>query len=185
MDIIDKVVISWHILVSIISGILCSIIRSHISHKPIINLTIVDLIYRDCVIYIQLLTTSINIALSSCLLTNDKVLDFPLALFYATVLYYVISCAAISISVSSFLRLLSILNNSEEAGIQLLGLDDRAIVHIRIASLVISTLTIFFAFLVFNSVPPGMVVLVTRCQFHQHSMSSFYTRRSQKRKKAA
>ena len=97
MDIIDIIVIAWYVLVSIISGILCFLIRCHILEKPIINLTIVDLIYKDCVFYIQLLTTSINIALSSCLLTNDKVLDFPLALFYATILFYVISCAAISI----------------------------------------------------------------------------------------
>ena len=92
---------------------------------------------------------------------NDKVLDFPLALFYATILFYVISCAAISISVSSLLRLLSILNNSEEAVIQILGLDEKVIVYIRIGSFAISSLTIFVALFVFNSVPPGMVILVT------------------------
>jgi hypothetical protein len=161
MNIVDISVITFFSLISIISGILCSIICRYISEKPLVEQTILDLIYKDFITYIQLLTPITSIAVSSCLITAENVLEFSLGLFFSTITFFIVNCAAISILIGSFLRLLSILKNSEAAGIQLLGQDDRAIVYIRISSFLITSLKIFMALVLFNCVPPAMMILVT------------------------
>jgi hypothetical protein len=59
-------------------------------------------------------------------------------------------------AISSFLRLLTILKHSEEAGIQLFGTDDQAIMLIRTVAAFSSVAIILAANLVFETVPPAV-----------------------------
>ena len=58
-------------------------------------------------------------------------------------------------------RLLTILNSSEEAGLQLLGPDDKAIITVRLISILTSILTVMVAHLIFNSLPPILPILIS------------------------
>ena len=58
-------------------------------------------------------------------------------------------------------RLLTILNSSEEAGLQLLGPDDKAIITVRLISILTSILTVMVAHLIFSSLPPILPILIS------------------------
>ena len=150
----DIVVIFWLSVIVILSGIFCSVVFAYISNKAPVEQTIIDLTYKDCLIYIFFMTLSSNTAFINCLMAADNVLDFCVALFYADVILFFISCVCISVAISSALRLLTIVSSSQENGIQLLGPDDRAILKIRFVAMGLSAVSILIANIVFQSFPP-------------------------------
>jgi hypothetical protein len=117
--------IGWLTVTTILSARLCSIIHAHITSKAPIEQTVIDLINRDSILYLLFLTLSMNLTLISCLIADKSFLEFSFAFFCSILIYFFIISLAISFAVSSGLRLLSIVNVSVEAGVQLLGPDDQ------------------------------------------------------------
>ena len=100
---------------------------------------VLDLIYIDCVIHIFCLTASLrhsviqifcvtaslSLIFIAGLISADLTLPHLAALVTSNVLnFFFIETGATSMTVGRFLRLLSIVKSSEEAGIQLMGSDD-------------------------------------------------------------
>jgi hypothetical protein len=85
-------------------------------------ITLVDLLYKDTIIYIYLLVFSFSIALIHCLLENEsQMLDYSFAVIYSAIKMFFVCCILIALIFSGGLRLLSLLRNSKEAGLLLLG----------------------------------------------------------------
>ena len=159
MSTIDYLVILWLLMLIALSALLCSIIHGHISDRALIDTTIVDLIYQDCIVYIFLTMASFSVSFIHCLTSADLTLDFWSALVYSVLFYQWIGCLASSQIASSSLRLLTLIRMSEEAGIQVLGSDERAIRLIRAASFSASSVIIFVAVVILNSFPPAIPIL--------------------------
>ena len=104
---------------------LCSIVHGQISRKAPFEQTVIDLINRDCILYLLFLASSMNLTLISCLIAEGNFLEFSFAFCSSILIYFFIIGLAIPLAVSSGLRLLSIVNVSAEAGVQLLGPDDQ------------------------------------------------------------
>jgi hypothetical protein len=117
-------------------------IHRYISRKSLISITLVDLIYCDTLVYIYLLCFTLTIAFIHCLLQLEAelTLDFVMARIYSVIGEFIIFCLTVSLIVSGVLRLISIVQNSEAAGIQLLGPENIAIVKIRILSITLAVL---------------------------------------------
>jgi hypothetical protein len=137
---ITPVLIVWLILNLVISLPLYKVIYCQISSKALVAITLVDLIYRDTIIYIYLLLLAASSALVHCLLANEPnlTLSYDLATFYSAIMLFFVCCITSSLVFSGGLRLLSLMKNSEAAGLQLLGPDDIAINKVRIISILTS-----------------------------------------------
>jgi hypothetical protein len=151
--------VAFLLFVIILSGLLCSIIYRHISNKPPVQTTIIDLIYKDCVVYIFTMTVLFSFIFICCQFSNDFTLSYQLVVVLTNIVCLVGECGCVSMIISSFLRLLTILRSSEEAGIQLLGEDDKAIVVVRTVSVFMSLCIVLVANLVFETVPPPVNLL--------------------------
>jgi hypothetical protein len=92
--------ISFLILTILISGKFCFIIFKHISEKAPIDQTIIDFIYRECILFIHLLTASLSIAVISCLVSEGFALDDELALLLANPIFFFICSAAVLLTIS-------------------------------------------------------------------------------------
>lgn len=160
MNFLDLFVILWLVMLILASAKVCIIIHKYISNKAPIEVTIIDLVYQDCIVYIFLLMLTFSVSFIACLLSPDLTLDFWLALTYSILIYLWFGCLASSMCVSSSLRLITLLRMSEEAGIQMLGSDDQAIKVIRASSFVASSGFIFIAVFILNSYPPAVPVLM-------------------------
>jgi hypothetical protein len=114
---ISVVTIVWLVLVTLASAYLCYVIYSYIKQKAPITQTVIDLIYKDCVICLFLLTTIFALTLIGTQLSEDYTLTHTSARVASNLLYFFMEFGSILMSVSSLLRLLTIINNSEEAGI--------------------------------------------------------------------
>ena len=152
--------IALYLTIVFISGILNSIVYQHISKKALIDQTILDLTYKECLVNIFLMTFSLSVALISCLIANENSLEFIPALLLSNVVFFLICTTSNFLSVSCVLRILTIINNSEEEGLQLLGSDNKAIIKIRILSTGISLFIIIFGNLILNSFPPIWALLL-------------------------
>jgi hypothetical protein len=153
---LEGIIILWIITTMFVSLILCATIHKYISEKPVISLTLVDFIYRDIIVYIDLFSLSMNMGVVFCILSNNDshTLDFYSALVFAFLTYLFMHCIAISLFICGTLRLISLVKNSEESGIQLLGPDFHAIVKVRWIS-VVTTILIFTVESVFFSEYPS------------------------------
>ena len=160
MSTIDCLVILLLLTLMALSGLLCAIIHNHIKRKRLIDKTIVDLVYQDCIFYIFCTMISFSAAFIQCLSSADLTIDFWSALVYSVLIYLFIGCLASSTIASSSLRLLTLVKMSEEAGIQVLGSDDRAIRLIRLTSFFTSSGFIFAAIIMLNSFPPAIPILM-------------------------
>ena len=138
MSTIDYLVILWLLMLIALSALLCSIIHGHISDRALIDTTIVDLIYQDCIVYIFLTMASFSVSFIHCLTSTDLTLDFWSALVYSVLFYQWVGCLASSQIASSSLGLLTLIRMSEEAGIQCLGDDSSAITRVRILSVTVA-----------------------------------------------
>ncbi len=123
MNFFDATAIFWSCLTLPISLPLWTTIYKIISEKAPIEQTIVNLIYLDCIIYFYLANWSMGIAFTGCILFHEYKMDSSLATLLSSSIYFWLTCGFTSLSISSCLRLISIVKKSEEAGIQLLGLN--------------------------------------------------------------
>ena len=160
MNAADIAVLVWLCFMVVASCIACSTIYQYISNKPPIDQTIIDLIYQDCFASIPLFTLSLSVILMTCLNSQDQALSFPLGLVFANVIYFFVGFISVLMAISSFLRFLSFLYVSEEAGLQLLGPDDNAILLIRCSSIIITLFTMMFGQAVLNTYPPVLAQLL-------------------------
>ena len=119
---------------------LWSIIYTFISKKPLVSVTLVDWIYRDTIVYIYLACCAYSIALIHTTFAGNInfTLKFEFAIFYAFLINFLINNVYFGLTIAGGLRLISLMNNSEAAGLQLLGPDNEAILKIRFASPIIS-----------------------------------------------
>ncbi len=92
MTFIDTLVIFWTMVLITTSALLCYVIHKHISNKAPVELTVIDLLYQDIIIYIFLFMVSFSGALIHCLSSKDLELDFWPALVYAILLFFWMGC---------------------------------------------------------------------------------------------
>jgi hypothetical protein len=159
MEMYNLIVIALFLTILFISGILYWIVHQHISKKALIDETIIDLTYKECLIYIFFLAISLGIAFISCMLANENSLELLLSILLSDVVVFFIDTTSNYLSIGCILRILTMINNSEQQGLQLLGPDDRAIIKIRIFSTAFSLFTIIFGNLILNSFPPILRLL--------------------------
>jgi hypothetical protein len=156
MDVLRITAVAFLLLVIICSGFLCAIIHRYISNKAPVQTTTIDLIYKDCVVYIFAMTVSISTIFICCLSTDNFTLSYSMAVALTNIVYFIFECGCVSMLISSFLQLLTMLRNSEEARIQLLGNDDKAIAFVRGTSVIFSLILALVMILVLETVPPAV-----------------------------
>ena len=114
----EIVVIMWCISCLTVSLLLCLTIGEYISTKPLVNLTLVDLIYQDTLVYMYLLATGAYIGLISCILSTNGLqsISFTWSVVLALLTNICINSISVSMIFSGSLRLISMIKNSEEPG---------------------------------------------------------------------
>jgi len=102
----------------IISLPIWQIIYKHISKKPLLEVTLVDWIYRDIIYYYIILSCCASAGIIHTLLYDDEnfSLSFELGLFYSICINISTNLICISLVFSAVLRLISLIKNSEAAG---------------------------------------------------------------------
>jgi hypothetical protein len=164
-----SVSILWLILIQTLSTFPCFVIHQFISKKKFISVTLVDLIYRDTIIYIYLICLMSSTATIHCLSVNNDNLtqSYEIATGYSVLISFFVSCLSISLSFSGVLRLISVIKKSEAAGLQLLGPDNIALNKIRLVSVTFSSIFPCLMISLFNA-HPGMFPL-----FYETESTSF------------
>lgn len=150
-----------HAIVIICCGYLCSIVHKHISSKAPISKTIIDLIYQDCNVHIFLATSTLSGIFTLCLFSSDFTLSHTTAVVVSNIFYMILEIGAVEMTVSSILRLITLLKTSEEVGIQLFGTDDKAILIVRVVAAVAAVTVLVLANVAFETAPLS-VDLLTR-----------------------
>jgi len=92
------------------------IICKHISKKPIVSISLVDLIYRDIIAYIISLNFFVSTAIIHTLMQDELSLTKEVALIHSMAVNFSTNTICISLIFSAGLRLVSLVRNSEEAG---------------------------------------------------------------------
>jgi hypothetical protein len=121
METYNLIVITLFLTILIISGILYWIVHQHISKKALIDQTIIDLTYKECLIYIFFLAVSLGISFISCMLASENSLDLMLAILLSDVIVFLINITSNYLLVGCILRIITMINNSEQQELQLLG----------------------------------------------------------------
>ena len=109
---------------------LWQIIYKHISKKPLLSVTLVDLIYKDMTIYTNLLCLFASAGIIHTLMYDDEslILSYELALFYSVCINFASNSICISLIVSAGLRLISLIKTSEAAGEARIELSKKGII---------------------------------------------------------
>ena len=94
------------------------IIYKHISKKPILSVSLVDLIYRDTIFYVLFLDFFASTAIVDSLMYGGDSfsLTWELALVHSITINILSNTICISLTFSAGLRLISLVRNSEAAG---------------------------------------------------------------------
>ena len=94
------------------------VIYKHISKKPILSVSLVDLIYRDTIFYIISLSFFISTGIIHTLMYDGENfrLSYELALIHSIAVNVSVNTVCLSLIVSAGLRLISLIKNSEAAG---------------------------------------------------------------------
>ena len=131
-----------------------------ISTKKLISLTVIDLIYSDVVIYNNLVCLFSSAAIIHSLIrnTHDLALSYELALTYSLAVVFFVTIASVSLILSGILRLLTLVKQSEEAGLQLLGPENLAIAKVRWISIVIAATLPICLVKIFNAEPGKLII---------------------------
>ena len=159
MHLLNILVILWLVLCLAVSLILIKTIYDHIRLKAVSSVTIIDLTYSDCLICLHCFGIVYSSGIIGCLLTKTQTLDFITSLIIAEAMYISVCYILCGLTITAILRLISLVNNSEEFGIQSLGPDDAAIWKIRILSHTISFGLPFVGLIFFQSIPGFFAVL--------------------------
>lgn len=160
MDFIDILVIFWIGLTLFVAFLLCATIVKYISGKATASLTIVNLIYKDVIIYINLFCLSVYIGIILCILSNNSEhsIDFRTSVILSLFIYTFFHNIAISLSISGTLRLITLTKLSEEFGLQMLGPDSLAIYKVRFVSFFLSITLVVYA-IIFQEFYPTTIDL--------------------------
>jgi hypothetical protein len=132
---------------------LFKIIYNNIHKKSIIAITIVDLVYSDCIFFIFCYCLIFVIAVSACLVSETTSLSFSLALILSLASYFALCNILWSLAITGILRFTSIIKKSEQAGIQCLGPDYIAVWKIRMISIAATSILILSGHFFFNTFP--------------------------------
>jgi hypothetical protein len=141
-------------------------IAKFISQKSPSSLTLIDLIYRDCIFLNYVVNFNLSVGNLGCLISPDTTLDFIPAFTIAASSLISTLLLTMSLFISGLLRLLTLITKSEEFGIQLLGPDDIAIWVVRAISFTFSIILYLTAALVFQILPGFFYVF-----YHDESFS--------------
>jgi hypothetical protein len=130
--------VAWLFLNLVVAVPLLETIYKHIKEKAVVQVTLVDLIYCDLIIWIFLISLVYTVAIGHCIVQLDanSALDDFYATLYSRIFEVILFFLSTSLILSGGLRLLSMVKRSEAAGLQLLGPDDTAIVITRCIYLV-------------------------------------------------
>ena len=155
MEFVDIILIVWSFITLTLSSLLSVTIYQYISEKPTVSSTLVDLIYRDIIILIYLLSLGTLVAIISCICSSNglQTLSFEWSVFFSLLTNAFLNWIAVSMIFSGGLRLMSLLNNSEQCGLQLFGPDNLAIKKVRFISLFLSIVVIMLGSLIFKAYP--------------------------------
>jgi hypothetical protein len=91
--------IVWLFLTQLFSLFPCFVIYQSISKKPILAVKLVDLVYRDIIIYNHLICFVSSTPIIHCLCLNNETLtlSYTFAMAYSTLVNFFISCFSISL----------------------------------------------------------------------------------------
>ena len=153
MENLNFVVICLIVLFLALSLPMIKIIYLHIHQKPILSQTVIDLCYSDCVILLYCFNLNFAFGVCYCLASPTTTLGFLPALILSVAAYFFLCNSLWSLSISGILRFITIVKNSEQAGIQVLGTDSVAIWKIRCISLVLTSSLLLTGILHFQSLP--------------------------------
>jgi hypothetical protein len=134
---------------NLVSLPLYSVIYKQLSKKPLVSVTLIDLISRDLMVYVYLQCLTMAVGVIHCLVEfeNGVALNYIFSTLYASIFEIMVFCISISLILSGGLRLITLIKKSESAGHQLLGPENIAIVKIRVISVLLSVA--YESFLVF------------------------------------
>jgi len=152
--------IIWVLLTQFLSFFPCFVIYQFISKKQILSVTLVDLVYRDTITYIYLSCLVSTTSIIHCLSVHNDTLtvSYEFATVYSVTVSFFVSNISISLIFTGVLRLISVIQKSEAAGLQFLGSDYIALNKIRFVS--ITSSLIFPCFMVsFFGAHPGLFQL--------------------------
>jgi hypothetical protein len=113
---INVFTIVWLVVEALVSAYLSSVIYRYIEQKAPITQTVIDLIYKDCVVCLFLITTTFALAVIGAQLSDNYSVNPSSAWITTNFMAFFMEYGSILISVSSLLRLLTVLNTSEEEG---------------------------------------------------------------------
>ena len=159
MQLFNILVILWLVSCLAISFILIKTICDHIRLKAVSSVTVIDLTYSDCLICLHCFGIIYSSGIIGCLLTKTQTLDFIMSLIIAEAMFFSVCYILCGLTITAILRLISLVKNSEEFGIQSLGSDDVAIWKIRILSHTISFGLPFVGLIFFQSIPGFFIFL--------------------------
>ena len=146
-------IIGYLIIVLILSVPLTIVIFRSITLKPLAYQTLVDLLYRDCIVYNYFCNFCFSLGIIFCLGSSTETLDFGFALILTLFWYFVINLISLSLSLAGILRMTSLWNNSVDQGIQIFGPDKFAIRVVRFASILIGIVFISIVSLLMQIFP--------------------------------
>ena len=151
--------ICWMSTCILIAIPLFKTIYSNIHNKPIVAITIIDYAYSDCLFFLFCFCFSFAIGVSACLLSETTTLSFSLSLLLSVASYFVFCNSLWSLAITGTLRFISIIKNSEQAGLQRLGPDYIAVWKIRLISFGLTSCLLLTNQIVFDIFPPFFYTL--------------------------
>jgi hypothetical protein len=97
---------------------LWQIIYKHIAKKPLLSVTLVDLIYKDIIFHTLSLCFFASTGITHTLMYNDESFSLPyeFAIFYSVCINFASNSICISLIFSATLHLISLIKNSEATG---------------------------------------------------------------------
>jgi hypothetical protein len=131
------------------------VIFQTIAQKPLASQNILDLLYRDCIIYNYFCNLCFSIAVTGCLCSTSLTLNFAFSLTISIVWYFSIFLISLSLSLAGLLRFGTLFYNSLDNGIHFLGQDNQAICVVRIV-LTVTSLIFLISFNLFLQKFPGV-----------------------------
>ena len=151
--------ITWLILSFPISLLLWGFIYKQILKKPLLTITVVDWIYLDTILYINSVCFVYSAAIVHALVQPDEQLNFECAIFYSLTISALVTSICVSLIFSGGMRLISMIKNSEVAGLQILGLEHEAIIKVRLMTIIISAVLLMICFGTLGALPGAYFTL--------------------------
>lgn len=129
--ILKILVIIWIVFCVLISALLKIVILRSIHKKALVNQTVIDLSYADCFLLLLCFDISFSFSVVLCLISSPETLSFGLSFVLAVLIDLILGMCLNSLTITGCLRLVTVVSNLEQAGIQILGPDYKAIWMIR------------------------------------------------------